>query len=149
MIMRKFLFSLVFSARSLVSLASIFYVGVSNYPSEGTTRKMAKDQNPTIPEPKVLLRNARWHIFGKIQRGNFPAYVSRILGVVHDKLIQPIIDGTSVDYGPNPSPAGENFAVIPLINVAYQTSFGSVTKRFPLRTISIAHGIMMLPGRIK
>jgi hypothetical protein len=113
------------------------------------TQKQAKNQNPPMTAPRVLLRDGQMQIFGRIKRSTFLANVALIMGVGLDDLGQPKIVVISADFGLFPDPPGINSAISSLISEAYIGSVGPAATGFRLENMINTDGFMTLTGRIQ
>ena len=107
------------------------------------------DKKPLIIDPQVYLRDGQMQIYGKTQQGIFVANIGIIVKVGVDQNGQPLIDVTSVDFGPFPAPEGLKNALTAMVKEAYTGSLGPVATGLRIESISIANGVMTITGRIR
>lgn len=107
------------------------------------------DKKPLITDPQVYLRDGQMQIYGKTQQGLFVANIGIIVQVGVDPNSQPLIDVTSVDFGPFPAPEGLKNAITAMVKEAYTGSLGPVATGLRIETISISNGVMTITGRIR
>jgi hypothetical protein len=107
------------------------------------------DKKPLISDPQVYLRDGQMQIYGKTQQGLFVANIGIIVQVGVDPNGQPLIDVTSVDFGPFPAPEGLKNAITAMVKEAYTGSLGPVATGLRIETISISNGVMTITGRIR
>jgi hypothetical protein len=107
------------------------------------------DKKPLITDPQVYLRDGQMQIYGKSQQGLFVANIGIIVQMGVDANGQPLIDVTSVDFGPFPAPKGIKNAITAMVKEAYTGSLGPVATGLRIETISIGDGMMTITGRIR
>jgi hypothetical protein len=107
------------------------------------------DRKPLITDPQVYLQDGQMQIYGKTQQGIFTANIGVIVQVGVDANGQPLIEVTSVDFGPFPAPEGLKNAITAMVKEAYTGSLGPVATGLRIETISIGGGIMSITGRIR
>jgi hypothetical protein len=111
--------------------------------------RLARETNPLLTEPKVLLRNGQIQVYGKFHRSIFAANVAVIMSAGVDPEGHPKIDVVSADFGPFPTPQALNSLISSFIDEAYTGALGPAATGFRLENITIADGLMILTGRLK
>lgn len=111
--------------------------------------RLAEQENPTLKNPQVFLRDGQMQVYGIVERGYFVANVLVALNVNVDELGQPKIEIATADFGPFPAPEGLKEGLTTIVTEAYTGSLGPVATGFRLERIDIANGLMTVTGRIK
>ena len=110
--------------------------------------KLDSQTNPILTQPQVFLQDGQIQIYGTVVKGIFKATVRIILTASIDDNGKMLLELTLTDFGPFPVPESLKEIISSLVTEAYTGSLGPIATGFHLDSIIIAHGAMMIVGRI-
>jgi hypothetical protein len=111
--------------------------------------KLAKQTDPALTDPLVLVRNGQIEIYGRAHSGVFTANVSMYVQARVDGDGQPRLLITKTDFGPLAAPQDLNDALASFVSEAFTGWLGPVATGFRLESIDIGEGILTATGRIR
>ncbi len=110
---------------------------------------LAKQENPMLTAPRVILREGEMEIVGKYDTGTLDANVGIVMEVMVDAGGLPRIEVTSASVGPLPVPPELLQGVSEIMNQSLTGQLGTTATGFTMESITITEGELSIQGTLQ
>ena len=115
--------------------------------TEYLKEELAKQEDPVLQNPSVILRDGVIEIYGTAKTGILTGNLRLVTEVTIDDQGDPQIKITSADIGGVPIPSGLLGIFSGMIESGLTSNLGSFATGFRLQEIHIADGVMVVRGQ--
>ena len=110
---------------------------------------LAEQENTTLTDPQVFLREGEMEIVGKYDTGPVTTNAGVVLEISVDAEGKPLIKVISGSLGPLPLPAEILNGISQIINQSLSGQIASAATGFTLESIVISEGTLTMSGTLK